>query len=56
MYRYDNRIVATLGAGGTNSVFSPMRGCDFIIDPITIPSWYDNLDKECLANIVEGFS
>lgn len=55
MYRFDNRIVATLDAGGTNLVFGAMRGCDFIIDPITIPSCSDNLDK-CLANIVEGFS
>ena len=55
MYRFDNRIVATLDAGGANLVFGAMRGCDFIIDPITIPSCSDNLDK-CLANIVEGFS
>lgn len=55
MYRHDNRIVATLDAGGTNLVFGAMRGCEFIIDPITLPSCSDNLDR-CLANIVEGFS
>lgn len=55
MYRFDNRIVATLDAGGTNLVFGAMRGCDFIIEPITLPSCSDNLDQ-CLGNIVEGFN
>ena len=35
MYRNDSRVVITLDAGGTNFVFSAMRGYDFIIDPIT---------------------
>lgn len=37
MYKNDNRIVATLDAGGTNLVFGAMRGCEFITDPITLP-------------------
>jgi len=38
MYHFDNRIVITLDAGGTNLVFGAMRGCEFIVDPVTIPS------------------
>ncbi len=34
MYRNDNRVVVTLDAGGTNLVFSAMRGYEFIVDPI----------------------
>ncbi|MCM1297846.1 MAG: ROK family protein, partial [Muribaculaceae bacterium] len=42
MYRNDSRTVITLDAGGTNFVFSAMRGYDFIVDPITYPSNADN--------------
>ena len=38
MYINDNRIVATLDAGGTNLVFGAMKGCEYIMDPITIAS------------------
>lgn len=55
MYRFDNRVVATLDAGGTNLVFSAMRGSEFIIDPITLPSCSDNLDK-CVGQIISGFT
>lgn len=55
MYRHDNRIVATLDAGGTNLVFGAMKGCDYIINPITIPSCGDNLDF-CMRAIVNGFT
>lgn len=55
MYRFDNRIVATLDAGGTNLVFGAMRGCEFITSPITLPSQAHNLDL-CLRTIVEGFT
>ncbi|MCI9285541.1 MAG: ROK family protein [Muribaculaceae bacterium] len=55
MYKNDNRIVATLDAGGTNLVFGAMRGCEFITDPITLPSRAEDLDL-CLATIVEGFT
>lgn len=55
MYRFDNRIVATLDAGGTNLVFGAMRGCEFISSPITLPSQAHNLDL-CLRAIVDGFT
>lgn len=55
MYRYDQRIVVTLDAGGTNLVFSAMQGCKFIIEPITYPSNAQNLDL-CLETMVKGFS
>ena len=52
--KYDKRIVMTLDAGGTNFVFSAMRGLNSVVDPITFPSNASNLDK-CLNSIVEGF-
>lgn len=55
MYTHDDRIVATLDAGGTNLVFGAMRGCEFIADPVTIPSCGDNLDR-CMESIVNGFT
>lgn len=55
MYNFDNRVVITLDAGGTNFVFGAMRGCEFIVEPVTIPSRADNLDN-CLEAMVEGFS
>lgn len=54
MYKSDNRIVITLDAGGTNLVFSAMRGYEFIIDPVTYPSNSHDLDL-CLATMVKGF-
>ncbi len=54
MYSSDNRIVITLDAGGTNLVFGAMRGCEYIVDPISYPSQAHSLDK-CLATIVKGF-
>ena len=54
MYHFDNRIVITLDAGGTNLVFGAMKGCEFIVDPVTIPSRADNLDR-CLQSMVNGF-
>lgn len=54
MYRFDSRTVATLDAGGTNLVFGAMRGCEFITEPITLPSHSDDLEK-CLQTIVDGF-
>lgn len=55
MYKNDKRVVITLDAGGTNLVFGAMRGCEYIVDPITYPSESHNLDK-CLATMVKGFS
>ena len=55
MYSTDKRVVITLDAGGTNFVFGAMRGCEFIVEPITHPSNSENLDK-CLDTLVKGFS
>ncbi|WP_195458345.1 ROK family protein [Alistipes sp. D31t1_170403_E11] len=54
MYSYDNRVVITLDAGGTNLVFGAMQANKFIVEPITLPSNASSLDK-CLATMVEGF-
>jgi len=54
MYRNDSRTVITLDAGGTNFVFGAMRANEFIVEPITMPSNADDLDK-CLATLVSGF-
>ncbi len=54
MYRNDNRVVVTLDAGGTNLVFSAMRGYKFIVDPITYPTHAEDLDT-CLNTMLKGF-
>lgn len=54
MYSYDNRIVITLDAGGTNFVFGAMQANKFIVEPLTLPSNAHDLDK-CLATMVDGF-
>ena len=54
MYSHDNRVVITLDAGGTNLVFGAMQANLFIVEPITLPSHAEDLDK-CLATMVEGF-
>lgn len=54
MYKNDNRIVATLDAGGTNFVFGAMRAGEFIIEPVSVPSMAHDLDT-CLQNMVSGF-
>lgn len=53
-YAIDSRIVLTLDAGGTNMVFGAMRGGEFIVKPLTLPSNSDNLDL-CLNTMVDGF-
>lgn len=55
MYRFDQRIVVTLDAGGTNLVFSAMQANNFIVEPITLPSNAQDLDL-CLATMVDGFT
>jgi hypothetical protein len=47
MYKNDNRIVATLDAGGTNFVFGAMKAGEFIIDPVSVPSWHTTLTYVC---------
>jgi glucokinase len=53
-YADDPRAVMTLDAGGTNLVFSAIRGGRPAADSVTLPSEADNLEK-CLGNIVRGF-
>ncbi|MDZ7742187.1 MAG: ROK family protein [Bacteroidota bacterium] len=50
----DQRIILTLDAGGTNFVFSAIRGNAEIVEPLTRPAWPHDLEK-CLASLVEGF-
>lgn len=53
-YNNDQRTVMTLDAGGTNFVFSAIRGCEEVVEPIHLPSAANNLEL-CLANLVNGF-
>jgi glucokinase len=53
-FQNDKRTVMTLDAGGTNLVFTAMRGNEQVLEEITLPSSANNLDK-CLSTIVEGF-
>lgn len=55
MYSKDERIVMTLDAGGTNFVFSAIKGNQEIIKPIGIPAVSDNLEG-CLCTIEQGFT
>ncbi|MCK5134189.1 MAG: ROK family protein [Bacteroidales bacterium] len=50
----DDRVVLTFDAGGTNFVFSAMQGGREILEPITIPSHADHLER-CLETIKKGF-
>jgi len=50
----DERVVLTLDAGGTNFVFSAIKGGNEIVEPIQKPSYADNLEL-CLKTIIEGF-
>ncbi len=54
--RHDNdrRVVLTLDAGGTNFVFTAIRGNREIIAPLTYPANANDLQK-CLNNISTGF-
>ncbi len=53
-WKNDARIVLTLDAGGTNMVFSAMRGGEFIVTPVSLPSNSHDLDL-CLGTMVTGF-
>ena len=53
-YKSDQRIVATLDAGGTNLVFGAIQGGEYIMGPITLPAMADDLDN-CLGQIIKGF-
>lgn len=55
MYRHDQRTVMTLDAGGTNFVFSAIRGNQNIVETICLPAVSDNLNG-CLTVLKKGFS
>ena len=50
----DSRVVLTLDAGGTNFVFSALKGGKQITEEISLPSNANNLEK-CLNTIFKGF-
>lgn len=51
----DPRVVITLDAGGTHFVFGAMQAGRPIVQPLTLPSRADDLDR-CLATLTEGFA
>ncbi|MDE5701558.1 MAG: ROK family protein, partial [Bacteroides sp.] len=55
MYRHDQRTVMTLDAGGTNFVFSAIRGNQDIVIPVCYPAVSDDLEG-CLNVLLQGFS
>lgn len=54
MYRHDQRTVMTLDAGGTNFVFSAIRGNQDIVETICLPAVSDNLNG-CLTVLKKAF-
>lgn len=50
----DKRIVMTLDAGGTNFVFSAVKGGEEIIEPVILSSQAHDLNL-CLKTIIKGF-
>ena len=52
MYESDSRTVMTLDAGGTNFVFSAIRGCREVVEPVRLDAVTDDVDR-CLAVLVE---
>lgn len=50
----DQRVVATLDAGGTNFVFSAIQGDKEVTEPIRLSSVPNDLSK-CLSTITDGF-
>lgn len=50
----DHRVVMTLDAGGTNFVFSAMRGGQMILEPIRFASNAHDLPM-CLDTLINGF-
>ena len=50
----DTRTVFTLDAGGTNYVFTAIKGCEKVGAQITLPAEANDLDKS-IANIKRGF-
>lgn len=54
MYSYDNRVVLTLDAGGTNFVFSAVQAYKSIVEPVHRKAVNDDA-LSCLQCIAEGF-
>ncbi|OEU47709.1 MAG: hypothetical protein BA872_07810 [Desulfobacterales bacterium C00003060] len=54
-YDGDDRVVLTLDAGGTNLVFSAIKGEKQIVKPMSLRSRGDNLEL-ILKSIVDGFN
>ena len=54
MYEKDTRTVMTLDAGGTNFVFSAIRGCEEVVTPVRLDAVTDDVNR-CLAVLVDGF-
>lgn len=54
-FNNDKRIVMTLDAGGTNSVFTAIQGNRQIVDEIRFPTYANDLEK-MLSTLVEGFN
>ncbi len=53
-FKNDKRVVLTLDAGGTNLVFSAVKGGEKIVESFSLPTEGNDL-KRCLDNIVNGF-
>jgi len=53
-YLEDPRVVLTLDAGGTNLVFSALKGAEELVDPMVLPSEPDDLPR-MLRAIEKGF-
>ena len=53
-YKNDARVVLTLDAGGNSLRFNAMKGEEFILETITLPSNANDLDL-CLETMVTGF-
>lgn len=54
MYSFDNRVVLTLDAGGTNFVFSAIRAYKSIVEPVHRKAVNDDA-LSCLQCIADGF-
>lgn len=54
MYEHDHRTVLTLDAGGTNFVFSAIRGCREVANPVRLDAVTNDAER-CLAVLAEGF-
>ena len=48
MYKHDERVVMTLDAGGTNFVFSAIKGCVPVVEPVCLLAIPDDLENVCL--------